>query len=223
MNTSTSQPYTSTKTAFTIVELLMVMAIMFIMTYLSLANYNRFGREVELENAVYELALTIRQAQFFGINRNEQFGETFDDPQPYGIYFNLDATEEEIDDESFMMYIDQDQNKLFDTADNTYGGGEACTINFSDECIDTYQFTRSSYSYDICVGTDEGDCTSVSDLGGGSRELHISFKRPDPDATIRRNSATPAYAYAKITLRSPIVDIPEKSVSVGAAGLISIN
>ena len=213
----------SAKEGFTLVEMLMVLALVFIMTGLSMTNYNRFGQEVELENAAYELALNTRQAQFFGINRSEQFGATFDDPQPYGLYFDLDGVEEGIDDGSFMLFVDSDSNRFFNTTDNTYSGGENCLSNASDECANIYSFTRGNYISEICVGDDEASCTNLQSIGAGEQELHISFKRPDPDATIRIGDSTTNYSYAKITVSSPVEDVPTKSVSVGAAGLISID
>ncbi|MFW0871426.1 MAG: pilus assembly FimT family protein [Patescibacteria group bacterium] len=220
---ATSPGRLKSREGFTLIEMLITLAIIFIMTALSMTNYNRFGKEVELENAAYELALNIRQAQFFGINRSEQFGATFDDPQPYGVYFNIDGGEEGIDDQSFFLFVDNDGNRLFNTSDNTYGGGENCVANASDECARILSFTRSNYIYSICVGDDESSCTDIGNIVTGDRELHISFKRPDPDAVIRVGSGLTEYAYAKITLASPLSDISHKSVSVGAAGLISID
>lgn len=211
------------KQGFTLVEMLLVLAIVFVMTGLSMANYNQFGREVELENAAYELALNTRQAQFFGINRSEQFGATFDDPQPYGIYFNIDGGEQGIDDETFFLFVDNNDDRFFDTSDNTYSGSENCSANASDECANILSFTRSNYISEICVGADEDNCNDIGGIASGDRELHISFKRPDPDAVIKVGNSNTEYSYAKITLSAPTSNVPDKSVSVGTAGLISID
>ena len=213
------------KNGFTLVEVLIVMALLFIMTGLSLANYNRFGREVELENAAYELALTIRQAQFFGINRSEQFGgaTNFDNPQPYGIYFNLVNNDEEgITDQKFMMFVDQDNDRRFDESNGT--GAGSCISNSSDECINIYEFNRANFIHEICVGTSASDCNDIDGLGTlGNRTMMVSFKRPDPDAAIYIDGVVTPFAYARITLRAPADTISDKSVSIGAAGLISID
>ena len=205
----------------------MVMGIVFIMSGLSMANYNRFGRVVELENAAYELALNIRQAQFFGINRVEQFGsQDFDDPQPYGVFFDFSSPGSVINEKSFALFVDRDDNKRFDTSDITYDGNEFCiNSNFShpsNECIDILRFTRNNYIDDICVQlTAGGGCQSIKGPPF-TGQIHISFKRPDPDATIRAGGTPDEYSLAQITLKSPITGIAEKTVSVGAAGLISV-
>ena len=211
------------KSAFSLVEILIVLALLFIMTGISLNNYDRFGREVELENAAYELALTVRQAQFFGINRSEQFGATFDNPQPYGIFFDLDGFEQGMSDQSFVMFIDNNLDRQFAENDNNLGGNELCNENPSDECISLFTFNRSVFISSICMGADELSCTDLGSIGSGVRVAHISFKRPNPDAEILHDNNTTPYAYARITLSSPVAEIPSKSISIGAAGLISID
>ena len=217
------------KQGFTLIEMLVAMGILFIMTGISMANYNRFGQQTELENATYELALNIRQAQFFGINRSERFGETFDEPQPHGVYFNLDGTEQGADNQSFIVFVDDDSSssagyQLFDTTDDSFDNVEICQSNFSNECVNVLSFNRNNYISDICVGNNETDCESLS--LAQDRELHISFKRPDPDATIYGFSDTHGqgpHSFAQISVRSQVSDITTQTVSIGAAGLISIN
>ncbi len=220
MNTQNTQ----NKSGFTLLEILIVLALLFIMTSLSLANYNRFGREVELENAAYELALTIRQAQFFGINRSEQFGgaTNFDDPQPYGIYFNLVSGDEPgLNDQKFMMFVDQDNNRRFAEGDTT---GTSCIASLSNECVNLYEFNRNNFIHEICVGTDSLNCNDIDGLGiSGDKAMHVSFKRPDPDASILINGVPTPFSYARITLRAPADNINDQSISIGAAGLISID
>lgn len=215
---------TNSKNGFTLLEVLIVLALLFIMTSLSLANYNRFGREVELENAAYELALTMRQAQFFGINRSEQFGgaTNFDDPQPYGIYFNLVSENEPgINDQKFLMFVDQNNDRRFAEGNTS---GTSCISNLSNECVNVYEFNRNNFITEICVGSDSLNCTDIDSLGvAGDRAMHVSFKRPDPDAVIHINGVPTPYSYARITLRAPADDINDQSVSIGAAGLISID
>jgi len=217
----------NTKQGFSVIEIMVVLAIFFIMTSLSLVNYNRFGREVELENTAYELALTIRQAQFFGINRSEEFGggTNFDDPQPYGVYFNLESGDVDgINDQGFFMFVDQDNSRRF--ADTDVSGTGGCLANLSNECVNLYEFNRSNFIYEICVGSNAANCNDITTLlPAGDTTMHVSFKRPNPDAAILIGSGanTTEYAYARITLRAQADNIPDKSISIGAAGLTSID
>src|SRR3989344_3825107 len=71
---------------FTLIELLVVTAILGIVSTLVLANNTRFGGAVLLENLAYEIGLSVRKAQVYGI-AVRRFGET-DFSAGYGIHFN---------------------------------------------------------------------------------------------------------------------------------------
>src|SRR3989338_10641247 len=70
---------------FTLMELLVVMGIIVIISSLILASNTRFGGRVILQNLAYDIALSIRQAQVYGISVR-QFGGTF---SGYGMHFVL--------------------------------------------------------------------------------------------------------------------------------------
>ena len=59
---------------FSLIELLVVLALLVIMMTISLFNYDRFGKETELENSVYSVALAIRETQTVGINKGVRDG-----------------------------------------------------------------------------------------------------------------------------------------------------
>lgn len=207
------------KHGYSLVELLFVMGMVFLLAGISLVNYNRFGKEVELENAAYDVALTVRTAQFFGINRRDDLTSSFDEPKPYGVYFNtsLVSPPQGISQESFMMFLDNDggpddTNNLFD---NNFAADSLCVSNSSTECIDIFTLTKGMYISNLCAGTSSSDCTTRD-------ELHITFKRPNPDAIIKVDDTGTTYEYAEIDVSSPISGIPPITISVGIAGQISI-
>ena len=57
-----------TKRAFSLIELLVVLAIITLITSIVLINHSVFNGGVVLESLAYEIALITRQAQFFSIN-----------------------------------------------------------------------------------------------------------------------------------------------------------
>ena len=72
------------KDAFTLIELLVVMAIFSVISLLILANHSRFNSSVLLGSLAYDMALSVRQAQVYGVsvqtfNANFQVG--------YGVHF----------------------------------------------------------------------------------------------------------------------------------------
>jgi len=208
----------TTKSGYSLIELLVVMGIIFLLAGVTLINHNRFGREIDLENTAYNVALTIRQAQAFGINRRDSLSTGFEEPKPYGVYFktNVLSPVPGISDESFMVFID-DEGGAFGT-DNLFsknsGSSSSCIANSSDECISIVTLTKGVYISELCAGDNEATCTEVD-------ELHITFKRPNPDAIIKSSSVA-SYAYAEITITSPIAGIAAQRISVGTAGQISI-
>lgn len=213
-----TQKQDSTKAGFTIIEMLVVLAIIFVLAGTSLVNYNKFGKEIDLENMTYNVALTIRTAQSFGINRRDDLSTSFDEPKPYGVYFTTSLINPPVglSSESFMVFIDNKNgvsngsNNIFD---NT-GTGGACVSNSSDECIEIFKMNKLVYISSLCAGDNAANCQERD-------ELHITFKRPNPDAIIK-SSELAQHSYAEITLSSPIAGIPDQKIAVGTAGQISI-
>jgi len=210
------------KAGFTIIELLVVLAIIFILAGTSLVNYNKFGKEIDLENMTYNVALTIRTAQSFGINRRDDLSTSFDEPKPYGVYFTTLFPGPPINppvgvtSESFMVFLDNKDgtvpgsNNIFDNS----GTGGACIANPADECIEILTMNQLIYISSLCAGDDAATCVERD-------QLYITFKRPNPDAIIK-SSAVTEHSYAEITLSSPIAGITDQKIAVGVAGQISI-
>src|SRR3989338_11714059 len=69
-HTSYCIPHTPARAArgFTLIEMLVVIAVMAIVTGVMLANNGRFGGQVLLQNLAYDIALTLRHAQVYGIS-----------------------------------------------------------------------------------------------------------------------------------------------------------
>jgi len=209
------------KGGYSLVELLFVLGMVFLLASISLVNYNRFGKEVDLENSAYDVALEIRTAQFFGINRKDDIGSlvsNFDEPKPYGVFFKTSLLDPipGVSQESFLVFVDRDggaadTNNLFD---NAFSADSDCISNSSTECFDVKTLGKGVFISELCAGNSEADCT-VRD------ELHITFKRPNPDATIKSSPAA-EHAYAEITLSSPVAGVTPQRITVGTAGQISI-
>ena len=217
------------KSGYSLAELLIVMGIIFMMAGLSLVNHNQFGREIDLENNAYKMALDIRTVQAFGINRRDDSNDDgtltldawraeFQTPDPYGVVFTSDVTPSiaGLSQESYMFFIDRSDgsnNEFFFDNDGT--GGTVCVSNLSSECLDIITMNRGIYVSEICVGDNSSNCTEVD-------TVHISFKRPNPDAHIKTLPSGQEYSYAEITVASPIAGIPPQRISVGVAGQIAI-
>ena len=187
---------------FTLIELVVVTAIIIVVTSVVLVNNNRFGGVVQLENLVYDVALSVRQAQVFGVSV-QRYGSG-DFSSGYGMHFNVG------DPVHYEFFADVDKDGFFD----------------SDENVAPSPYTiRSGFRISgLCApqGTDAATCVSATP----TTQIDIVFKRPEADAWISAGGVGCAYGAgtcaesARIILLSPRGDV--MSVLVGANGQISV-
>ena len=102
---------------FTVVELLVVVSIMVIMTTIVLFNYNKFNDSMLISNLAYDVSLTIRQAQTYGVavlelpgsNSGSQIAPISHHAYfafPYGVHFDINSS-------NFTLYVDADSNAVY--------------------------------------------------------------------------------------------------------------
>ena len=141
---------------FTLVELLVSVAIFTLITTTAVFNNAQFNGNVLLTNLAYEVALSVRQAQFYGITVKQSSTNTFD--AGYGIHFDT-ATPA-----AYILFEDKP------TPDKTYTANEA---------LETYTLRKGNTISKVCVTNVSRTC-----LSPGST-VDITFIRPNPDAYIR--------------------------------------
>lgn len=195
----------SGKGGFTLIELMAVTAIIVIITSVVLANNNKYGGSVLLQNLAYDIALSIRQAQVYGISVRG-FGvnnSTFN--VAYGMHFDTNVN----NNKSYVLFADLEKTGIFNPNHDP-------TENVSPS---PYTISRGYYILDLCepagtkLAANSYSCTSVS-------QLDIVYKRPEPDAAIRVNGNPTLKSDARILVASPRGDI--LSIVVDAAGQISV-
>lgn len=192
--------------AFTLIELTVVTAIIVIITGVVLANNNRFGGQVLLQNLAYDIALSIREAQVNGISV-ARFGSDATFGAGYGVDFNLSNPN------VYTLFGDISGNGLYDCASP---GSSSCELVTATTISPGYKVQS------LCVTPGQGaeSCDGIS-------KLDILFKRPEPDAWISVNgdSCITVSSYceesARIVLSSPRGDTV--SVVIEANGQISVS
>ena len=179
---------------FSLLELVVVTGIMVVLSTILLANYNKFGGAITLRNIVYDVALSIREAQTYGISVRKfglgagEFGAG------YGVHFERTSPTQ------YILFGDAvTDNGLYDAG----------------ESVELLTMRGGYHIYDLCAtptggGPDECLLDSVD----------VLFKRPDPDAFVRANDLSALYQKACVTIESPRGD--RLVVVVWLTGQISI-
>lgn len=189
--------------AFTLVELVVVTGIIIVVSSVVLVNNNRFGGVVQLENLAYDVALSIRQAQVYGISVQRYGADNFS--SGYGMHFDIN------DPQHYELFADVDRDGFFDSPDENVSPSPYTIRN---------GFTITG----LCApeGADAATCVGTTPV----TQLDIVFKRPEADAWISAGGVGCAYGAgtcaesARIILLSPRGDV--MSVIVGANGQISV-
>jgi len=183
----------TTTGGFSLIELVVVTGILVIITSILLFNNARFGGVMLLENLAYDIGLSVRQAQVYGISVFRYGAGTFS--VGYGMHFTKAPAPS-----VYVLFADTSA-----PANGLYDSGET---------VLSTTIERGFFVSDLC--TTSGGGGEVC----GRTELDVVFKRPEPAAYIRANGAATLYDRARIVLASPRGDL--RSVIVEASGQIAV-
>ena len=200
---------------FTIIELMITIFIFATMTTYLLAKYGTFNQSILLTNLAYDVALTIRTAQSYGLNVKSVATNPADSlsfSYPYGVHFDVSSAH----NKSFIFFADQDLVTADQFGDGTYDSGDDDEEFPLDEKISAYTIKRGSYISGICVKNEEDEECTAAD------KLDVSFRRPDPDAIIigEAEGSLSEWRYAEVNLSA--TDGSTKKIIVRSTGQIAI-
>ena len=177
---------------FSIPELLVVIGIMAIFITFVFIRENDFKSTVQLRNVAYELALSVRETQAYGI------GILRDNPEGrFGIHIDLDNPTYTI------LYTDNNiENGVYDT------GELVKEVYLQDE------FTIEK----LCIVLDATGVEVCSDTSSQVSPLNILFVRPNPNAVMLSDlgDVSSAKIYVGTLGADPVV------VQVSGSGQVSI-
>ena len=190
--------------AFTVVELLVSVGIFVFLTVLLVVKYGSFNQSVLLTNLAYDVAVTIRTAQAYGLSvkRVGTGDESVNFQYAYGVHFDTTSA-------------GNTTLKLFaftpaQTQNHTYGDTSNSALSEID--VQTYTLKRGARITGVCTGS--VNCAPDTD------QLDIIFRRPNPNADICITSGGCGNQYAEITITG--TDGSTRVVAVRENGQISV-
>jgi type II secretory pathway pseudopilin PulG len=195
---------------FTLVELMVAIGITILILGIVLINYRKFDTGIVLTNLAYDVGLSIRKAQTYGISvRGTQIGGEQVFRYPYGIHFEAGTDDNK---KVYIIFVDLDEDGVYD-----------CNAADPDNCekVESLNIQGAYRIKKLC--TVDGNTETCSP--NAFTDLDITFTRPDPDATIMRVSSGGAAtegSVAKIYLTSNKDVSTCKAIVVRATGQISV-
>jgi prepilin-type N-terminal cleavage/methylation domain-containing protein len=183
---------------FTLVELLAVVVILTLITAIVLAGGSRGKGGILLTNTAYEVAILLREAQTYGSSALKVGDPSPDASKQYGVFLD-----ENVPSSVILFRDDVVENSLYDVG----------------EGLETLSFTTGIYIEKFCWTP---TVTEVCTNGVAPYDtLHITFRRPNPDAKILGGTCGGGCAYATIHLTSPTGGTTRK-VQVWTTGQIAV-
>ena len=158
---------------FSLPELLVVAAIFVILTAIVLFKNQQFNNTITLQNLAYEIALSIRQAQVFGLSVTEA-PTGFDNA--YGVAF--------IAGDGYVLFSDADGGLDYD----------------SGEEVESFSLRKGNVITQVCARQVSGpwSCDSPS----SSSPFSFLFQRPNPEAIITK-SGVQNFFEGEVFIESP--------------------
>ncbi|HEX8946811.1 MAG TPA: prepilin-type N-terminal cleavage/methylation domain-containing protein [Candidatus Paceibacterota bacterium] len=167
----------TTQKGFTLAELLVVVAIIGVILAITVTGQNKFGSTALLTSTAYDMALSVRQAQVYGVSGRSGTSAG------YGVDFQMSAPT------TYRLFLDSypasvtachpaNPNEPSDTPSTKTGD---CVYTTSDSVVGEAQINNGIAITDFCTyKSGASSCAS----GGTISQLDISFVRPSPEAVI---------------------------------------
>lgn len=209
--------------AFTLVELLVVLAIIVVITAITMLGQSNFNRSLILTDTAYTVAFSVREAQALGISSRAFSGIL---NAGYGVRFSSGSPS------SYTLFADIAPAAPGDTANPSVCPGHSattgpeakpgdCIQGSAAEVVRTYTLNRGFRIAQFCGVQTSGGTLRCSDYLDA---LNILYLRPNTQSIIvgERSGTRIALSDATIRLSSPD-GVTERCIYVSRAGQVSVH
>jgi prepilin-type N-terminal cleavage/methylation domain-containing protein len=204
---------------FTLTELLVVFAIIVIVTGIVISSQSSFNKTIVLSNTVYDIALSLRSAETFGLG-GRAISTT---PTGYGVHFDRALPK------SFILFADTYPpasgtgcHATTDIAAPDAQSGD-CMYYTQDVKVSTYTLGNNITISKICGFGGSGTQCSVGPPNANLATLDIVFARPNPDPLMSMNASYSAGATTAACLAFTSPQGGNRYLSISSSGLINAN
>ena len=205
---------------FTLIELLVVSLIIVLITGFVLFRQQGFNSSTLLRSLSYGIALSMRQAQVYGISVRESAAGSGVFAQGYGIHFGNTGL---VDKNHYVLFADANGNGQYAAGEElprfTIGNGRNIGADY----------VISNICAHVIGGSDQCSA-SIPATSPSITSLTVYFRRPNPDACFSTSqnlaacttATTPAvYDYVYIQLRST-GSTDYRTIKVSSTGQITV-
>ncbi len=205
----------------TLIELIVVLAIVGVVAGVLVFNYANFRTTVTLRSLSQEIALSVRKAQTYATSVRAIDGLSGTDTASfpaYGIAFSIDPASgpdeaAEPSSSRFVLFADVSDGGF---ADSIYNKGDECGAPEEDsECVESFGITTP----DRVVRLETENGLNVEPIDG---EVDIIFNRPAPDATICMVSGGACLPISNLRIVIQSQAGQERVVTIWNTGQISV-
>jgi prepilin-type N-terminal cleavage/methylation domain-containing protein len=202
---------TSPHRGFTLVEMIVSVAIFVMLTSVLLFNYNNFNSRLNLDILAHQIAQWNRDTQVsaMSVRPSRTSVNSF---SGFGLHFDRTTPT------SFIYFADLDGDKRYDAP----GAGKKCG-DTGEECEKVINILKGNRIETICGLTAPAHAQGACPTGLEAVQMFdIVFTRPNPDARVTGVvSGTPyQYSHADITVTTP--NKYRRTIQVWTTGQVSV-
>lgn len=187
---------------FSLAELMVSVAIMSIILTVILMGQSRYTARASLNANINEVALTVRQAQTYGISVRDVSPGLQEFNAGYGVSFRIASS---AGSNEYIYYADRGTSDL---QKYTTGSWSTCNPGGSSECLAKTTLTGGNLITEICYKQTTSSSVTCGTSSTNNRRVDITFTRPETGTSIKvfsssGGSEVVVSEYVRIRFTSP--------------------